>query len=43
MSLRRWFLLPAWLVTIGLFLAPMGIVLAYSLLTRGPYAARDCR
>ncbi|MBZ2183692.1 MAG: ABC transporter permease [Bryobacter sp.] len=41
MSLRRWFLLPAWLVTTGLFWAPMGIVLAYSLLTRGPYGGQS--
>lgn len=40
MNLRRWFLLPAWLVTFGLFLMPMGIVVAYSLLTRGPYGGQ---
>jgi spermidine/putrescine transport system permease protein len=37
MSLRRWFLLPAWLWAALLFAAPMAIVLAYSLLTRGAY------
>jgi spermidine/putrescine transport system permease protein len=36
-GLRRWFLLPAWLVIAVLFLAPLAIVLAYSLLTRGAY------
>jgi len=40
MSLRRIFLLPASLVTIGLFLVPMTIVLAYSLMTRGPYGGQ---
>ena len=34
MKLRRIFLLPAALVTALLFLAPMVIVLAYSLMTR---------
>jgi spermidine/putrescine transport system permease protein len=40
MSLRRIFLLPASLVTIALFLVPMMIVLAYSLMTRGPYGGQ---
>ncbi len=35
--LRAWFLAPSWLVMIGLTLAPLLIVCAYSLLTRGPY------
>jgi spermidine/putrescine transport system permease protein len=35
--LRSWFLAPSWTVTIVLFIAPMAIVLAYSLLTRGVY------
>jgi spermidine/putrescine transport system permease protein len=35
--LRFWFLLPAWLWLILLFLAPLAIVCAYSLLTRGVY------
>jgi spermidine/putrescine transport system permease protein len=35
--LRAWFLAPSWTVTIVLFIAPMAIVLAYSLLTRGVY------
>jgi len=35
--LRAWFLAPSWTVTIVLFLAPLLIVLAYSLLTRGVY------
>jgi spermidine/putrescine transport system permease protein len=35
--LRRWFLFPAWTVTIALFLAPLAIVVVYSLLTRGAY------
>jgi spermidine/putrescine transport system permease protein len=37
MSLRRWFLLPAWLWAVLLFAAPLAIVLGYSLLTRGAY------
>jgi len=37
MKLRSWFLLPAWLWMALLFLAPFGIVLAYSVLTRGTY------
>lgn len=41
MSLRRIFLAPAALVTIGLFLVPMAIVLAYSLMTRGPYGGQS--
>ncbi len=40
MSLRRIFLAPAALVTIALFLVPMAIVLAYSLMTRGPYGGQ---
>lgn len=40
MTLRRLFLLPASLVMGGLFLAPMAIILAYSLLTRGPYGGQ---
>ena len=35
--LRAWFLAPAWAITIVLFLAPLGIVLVYSALTRGAY------
>ncbi len=37
MSLRRWFLLPAWTWLAALFAAPFAIVLAYSFLSRGPY------
>ena len=37
MKLRAWFLLPAWICHGGLFAAPLAIVLAYSLLTRGVY------
>jgi spermidine/putrescine transport system permease protein len=37
MKLRTWFLLPAWLTMGLLFAAPFGIVLAYSLLTRGAF------
>jgi spermidine/putrescine transport system permease protein len=37
MKLRTWFLLPARLTMMVLFLAPFVIVLAYSLLTRGVY------
>jgi len=40
MTLRRIFLAPAALVTIALFLVPMAIVLAYSLMTRGPYGGQ---
>jgi spermidine/putrescine transport system permease protein len=36
-KLRSWFLLPAWLWMVLLFLAPFSIVLAYSFLTRGAY------
>jgi spermidine/putrescine transport system permease protein len=36
-KLRTVFLAPAALVTVGLFLVPLAIVLAYSLLTRGAY------
>ncbi len=35
--LRTWFLAPAWAITLVLFLAPLGIVLVYSALTRGAY------
>jgi spermidine/putrescine transport system permease protein len=35
--LRRLFLAPAWLTMGGLFLAPLAIICAYSLLTRGAY------
>ena len=35
--LRAWFLAPAWGITLVLFLAPLGIVLVYSALTRGAY------
>jgi spermidine/putrescine transport system permease protein len=35
--LRAWFLAPAWVVMLTLFLAPLGIILAYSFLTRGTY------
>lgn len=35
--LRSWFLAPSWAVMAGLFLAPLAIILAYSLLTRGTY------
>ena len=37
MKLRTWFLLPAWLTMGLLFAAPFGIVLAYSVLTRGAF------
>ncbi|WP_035957715.1 ABC transporter permease [Bryobacter aggregatus] len=40
MNLRRLFLLPAALVTGLLFLVPLGIVLVYSLMTRGPYGGQ---
>jgi len=35
--LRFWFLLPAWFWLVFLFVAPLAIVCAYSLLTRGTY------
>ncbi|PYT25961.1 MAG: ABC transporter permease [Acidobacteria bacterium] len=35
--LRFWFLLPAWVWIVFLFIAPLVIVCAYSLLTRGTY------
>ena len=35
--LRAWFLAPSWTVMLGLFLLPMLIILAYSVLTRGTY------
>ena len=35
--LRSWFLAPSWAVAIALLAAPMGIIIAYSLLTRGAY------
>lgn len=35
--LRSWFLAPSWAVMAALFLAPLTIVLAYSLLSRGTY------
>jgi len=35
--LRFWFLLPAWFWLVLLFLAPLAIVCAYSLLSRGTY------
>jgi spermidine/putrescine transport system permease protein len=35
--LRALFLAPAWVVTVALFLVPLGIVCAYSLLARGAY------
>jgi len=35
--LRAWFLAPSWAVILLLFLFPMLIILAYSLLTRGTY------
>ncbi len=37
LRLRAWFLAPGYLVTVGLFAAPMLIICAYSLLSRGPY------
>jgi len=37
MNLRAWFLLPARITVAMFFLAPMAIVCAYSLLTRGDY------
>jgi len=35
--LRAWFLAPTWTVMAVLFLGPLAIILAYSLLTRGAY------
>lgn len=35
--LRSWFLAPSWAVMAVLFLAPLAIIFAYSLLTRGTY------
>src|ERR1700730_11831750 len=35
--LRAWFLAPSWAVMTSLFLAPLAIILGYSLLTRGVY------
>jgi spermidine/putrescine transport system permease protein len=35
--LRAWFLAPSWAVMATLFLAPLAIILGYSLLTRGVY------
>src|ERR1700732_5279702 len=35
--LRAWFLAPSWAVMVALFLAPLAIILAYSVLTRGTY------
>jgi spermidine/putrescine transport system permease protein len=37
MTLRRWFLAPAWIWAAALFAAPFAIVAGYSLLTRGVY------
>jgi spermidine/putrescine transport system permease protein len=39
--LRAWFLAPSWAVMAVLFLAPLAIILAYSLLTRGAYGGID--
>jgi spermidine/putrescine transport system permease protein len=39
--LRAWFLAPSWAVMASLFLAPLAIILAYSLLTRGVYGGID--
>ena len=39
--LRAWFLAPTWAVMAVLFLAPLAIILAYSLLTRGVYGGID--
>jgi len=41
MTLRKWFLAPAWLWAIALFAAPFAIVLAYSFLTRGVYGGQE--
>lgn len=35
--LRSWFLAPSWAVMLTLFLAPLAIIFAYSLMTRGTY------
>ncbi len=35
--LRAWFLAPTWTVMLTLFAAPLAIILAYSLLTRGTW------
>ena len=35
--LRAWFLAPSWIFMLGLFLAPLAIILCYSFLTRGTY------
>jgi spermidine/putrescine transport system permease protein len=35
--LRAWFLAPSWAVMLTLFLAPLAIIMAYSLLSRGTY------
>ncbi len=35
--LRAWFLAPSWIVMAVLFLAPLAVIFAYSLLTRGVY------
>jgi spermidine/putrescine transport system permease protein len=35
--LRAWFLAPTWAMMLALFAAPLGIILAYSLLTRGTW------
>jgi len=35
--LRAWFMAPSWAVMLSLFIFPMLIILAYSLLTRGTY------
>lgn len=35
--LRAWFLAPTWAVTLSLFVAPLAIIFAYSLLTRGTW------
>lgn len=35
--LRAWFLAPSWIVMGVLFLAPLAVIFAYSLLTRGVY------
>lgn len=40
MTLRRWFLAPAWIWAVALFAAPLAIVAAYSLLTRGAYGGQ---
>ena len=37
--LRRIFLAPSWAILVSLMVAPLGIVLAYSLLTRSPYGS----